>query len=70
MLFRSAFKRRKKCNEGFHQQQVKIDSYYAALYYIYNHDRNFLKKDNNIMDELFKMIEIQRENIQKKEPVL
>lgn len=65
-----AFKRRKKCNEGFHQQQVKIDSYYAALYYIYNHDRNFLKKDNNIMDELFKMIEIQRENIQKKEPVL
>lgn len=65
-----AFKRRKKCNEGFHQQQVKIKDYYAALYYIYNHDKNFLKKSRNPIDELFRIIEIQKQQMQEKEPVL
>lgn len=56
----ATYKKKKKCNEGFHQQMISMDNLYDVVRYIYQHDKHFFqyKKDN--VDMLFDRIEQER----------
>ena len=36
----SDHKKKKKCNEGFHQQKISFTNFYDVVRYIYHHDKN------------------------------
>lgn len=57
-------KRKKKCNEGFHRQDIKCNNFYEALSYIHSHDKYFLNANQNKqgrIDMLFAMVEKERQ---------
>ena len=53
-------KKKKKCNEGFHKQNVSMENFYDVVKYIYYHDRHAFQKKSNRMDKLFEQIEQER----------
>ena len=36
----SDHKKKKKCNEGFHQQKISFTNFYDVVRYIHHHDKN------------------------------
>lgn len=60
-LRRQEFKKRKKCTEGFHKQNIAISNFYDVVKYIYHHDKNsFTSKKKSRIDLLFEQIEQER----------
>ena len=55
-----SFKRKKKCNEGFHQQMISKNNLYDVVRYIYYHDKNFFNNKKDRVDILFERIEKER----------
>ena len=41
---KSEYRKKKKCNEGFHQQKISHTNFYDVVRYIYYHDRDLYKK--------------------------
>lgn len=55
-----SIKKKKKCNEGFHQQMVSMENLYDVVRYIYYHDKHFFKNKKDRVDALFDQIEHER----------
>lgn len=55
----NTYKKKKKCNEGFHKQDVDYDNFYDVVRYIYYHDKNqYVKKHpKSRIEILFEQIE-------------
>jgi len=58
-LNKSEFCKKKKCNEGFHKQDVSMENFFDVIRYIYYHDKNMYKGKNkkSRVDILFEKIE-------------
>lgn len=58
-LNKSEFCKKKKCNEGFHKQDVSMENFFDVIRYIYYHDKNMYKGKNkkSRVDILFEIIE-------------
>lgn len=54
------FKKKKKCNEGFHKQDISMENLYDVVRYIYYHDKNMFKNRKSRIDKLFDKIEQER----------
>ncbi|MGN1198626.1 MAG: hypothetical protein ACI4TA_13650 [Acetatifactor sp.] len=55
------YKKKKKYNEGLHEQNVSVENFYDVVKYIYCHDRDMLKNKKNRIDKLFEQIERERD---------
>lgn len=54
----TAFQRgRIKCNQGFHNQNLKMDNFYDVVGYIYRHDKKMMQGKKKRIDFLFDKIE-------------
>lgn len=65
---RSDFFKKKKYNEGFHEQIVQSDNFYDVIQYIYYHEKNFMKVkcQKNRIEILFEKIEQERREKENK----
>ena len=58
---KSEFKKKKKCNEGFHEQDISMHNFYEVVRYIYYHDKYSHKnRKKNRLELLFEQIERER----------
>lgn len=58
---KSEFKKKKKCNEGFHEQRIFSDVFYDVVKYIYIHDKySFKSNKKDRIELLFDKIEQER----------
>ena len=56
------YNRKKKANQGFHRQNIAMESFYDVAKYIHNHDKKRLKVRKERIDMLFEQIEKERVN--------
>ena len=54
------YNRKKKSNQGFHRQNIAMESFYDVAKYIHNHDKKRLKVRKERIDMLFEQIEQER----------
>lgn len=50
-------KKKKKCNEGYHEQNISIENFYDIAKYIYYHDKYMFKNNKTRIDILFEKIQ-------------
>lgn len=54
----SEFSKKKKCNEGFHEQNIGSNNFYEVIQYIYYHDKNFMKqREKSKIEILFEQLD-------------
>ena len=46
-----------KCNQGFHNQNLKTHNFYDVVQYIYYHDKKMMRTKKEKIDVLFEKIE-------------
>ena len=49
-------KKHKKCNEGFHKQDITMDNFYDVVQYIFYHDKAATKRKKTKLDMLFEKV--------------
>lgn len=57
------FCKKKKCNEGYHKQDIKAESLYEVVRYIESHDQHFFRnqyKNKSRVNLLFEQLERER----------
>lgn len=59
------YNRKKKANQGFHRQNIAMESFYDVAKYIHNHDKKRLKARKERIEMLFEQIEQERNSRMK-----
>lgn len=55
------FKKKKKCNEGFHKQNISMTNFYDVVRYIHYHDKDtYVKRKKSRVEVLLEQIEKER----------